>query len=111
MEASAVDWEGYFKSIRAVCPWSWAAWRKGAIDVRLWDGEIYPLGSWEARVYICVNTSPRKLKKQMDKLNYYRPEDEWLFSHPRYKGHSSPVPILIQQDHATLENIRKNHSF
>ena len=29
------------------------------------------------------------------------------FSHPMYKGHSTPVPILIQQDLELLTKARK----
>ena len=40
-------------------------------------------------------------------MNDIRHEEEWLFSHPMYKGHSTPVPILIQQDLEILTKARK----
>ena len=40
-------------------------------------------------------------------MNEIRHKEEWLFSHPMYKGHSTPVPILIQQDLEILTKARK----
>tara|TARA_B100000085_G_C18406331_1_gene456761 strand:- start:191 stop:337 length:147 start_codon:yes stop_codon:yes gene_type:complete len=43
----------------------------------------------------------------MERMNDTRPEEEWLFSHPMYGGHSTPVPILIQQDLEILTKARR----
>ena len=43
----------------------------------------------------------------MERMNDTRPEEEWLFSHPMYGGHSTPVPILIQQDLEVLTKARR----
>lgn len=40
-------------------------------------------------------------------MNDDRLTEEWLFSHPMFKGHSTPVPILIQQDLESLTKARK----
>ena len=58
-------------------------------------------------MYIHKNASGRILKKIMERMNELRPEEEWLFSHPMYKGHSTPVPILIQQDLEILNKLEK----
>ena len=31
-----INWEAYFDSIKPVCPWSAAAWKKGEIKVTKW---------------------------------------------------------------------------
>ena len=41
-------------------------------------------------------------------MNDERPTEEWLYSHPRYGGHSTPVPVLIQQDYELLQKARKS---
>ena len=109
MEVSVnnVDWSSYFASVVSVCPWSGAYWRKQKIDVQLWDSVVLPLDEFVARMYIHKNASGRILKKIMERMNELRPEEEWLFSHPMYKGHSTPVPILIQQDLEILNKARK----
>ena len=107
VSVSNVDWRYYFTSIVSVCPWSGAYWKKQKIDVQLWRGEILPLHDFAARIYIHKNASGRVLKKIMERMNDQRPHEEWLFSHPVYGGHSTPVPILIQQDLELLTKARK----
>ena len=110
VSVSNVDWSSYFVSIVSVCPWSGAYWRKQKIDVQTWRGEILPLGYYVARIYTHKNASGRILKKIMERMNDTRLEEEWLFSHPIFKGHSTPVPILIQQDLEILSKARKTHA-
>lgn len=100
-----VNWTEYFQSIQSVCPWSLPAWTNGKIEVVQWKGTITPLNNYLARVYI-VDLNPRRLKKLANKLEDTSIEDEWLWSHPRYKNYSTPVPVLIQQNRQMLENIR-----
>ncbi len=107
VSVSNVDWSSYFASIVSVCPWSGAYWRKQKIDVQFWTGKILPLNDYVARIYIHKNSSGRILKKIMERMNDTRPTEEWLFSHPMFKGHSTPVPILIQQDLESLTKARK----
>lgn len=107
VNVSNVDWPTYFASIVSVCPWSRAYWHKQKIDVQLWKSEIVPLDDYVARMYIHKHASGRQLKKIMERMNEIRHEEEWLFSHPMYKGHSTPVPILIQQDLEILTKARK----
>ena len=102
-----VNWTSYFVSIVSVCPWSRAYWHKQKIDVQLWKSEIVPLDDYVARMYIHKHASGRQLKKIMERMNDIRHEEEWLFSHPIYKGYSTPVPILIQQDLEILNKARK----
>lgn len=105
---SAVDWREYFQSIRDVCPWSWAAWRQGKIDIVSWGTEIKELGEYSARLYVTHRHNARQLKKISGRLNRDRPTEEWLWSHPQYKNKSAPVPVFIQQDRRTLETLRQN---
>ena len=49
----------------------------------------------------------------MNLFNDEREDEEWLYSHPRYGGHSTPIGVLIQQDYALLSSIRssmRNHN-
>ena len=34
---------------------------------------------------------------------------EWLYSHSKFKGHSTPIPVLIQQDYDVLAKARAHH--
>ena len=106
-----VDWHSYFASIVSVCPWSKAYWHQQKIEVCDWQGEhtIKPLGRTVARMYLHRRASARQLKKFMKRFNCERPKEEWLYSHPRFGGHSTPVGVLIQQDHALLTKIRKQN--
>tara|TARA_R110002020_G_scaffold164692_1_gene351546 strand:+ start:602 stop:955 length:354 start_codon:yes stop_codon:yes gene_type:complete len=107
--ADEVNWSEYFASIVSVCPWSKAYWLKQKIDVCKWTGEIKPLGSFVARIYLHPRASGRRLKKMMWRMNEGRPNEEWLYSHPQYGGHSTPVGVLIQQDLETLTKARKGN--
>jgi len=99
-----VNWDEYFYSIRKSCPWSYAAWQQGKIAIQKWRRQVIDLEPYRARVYI-VDLNPRRLKKLSQKLDQ-DPKYEWLWSHPRYGGESTPLPVLIQQDRAELKAIR-----
>lgn len=105
---NSTDWAAYFESIRIVCPWSLAAWKREGIDVQKWCGEVVPLDSREARLYIAPRHNPRQLKKMTDKLNITRQQEEWLWSHPSLGENATPVPCFIQQHRNVLETIRKS---
>ena len=102
--AEAVDWYQYFKSIRTECPWSYSAWQKGLIDVKPYTGEILPLGQYQARVYTVLDPkqSVELLAAALD-----HGEDEWLYSFPGYGPYATPVPVLIQQNHQQLTQLRQ----
>ena len=104
-----VNWTEYFASIVAVCPWSKAFWAKQKIDIQRWRGEqrITPLGDYVARMWLHPNASGRTLCNIHYRLNEQRTNEEWLYSHPQYRGHSTPTPVLIQQDITVLNNARK----
>lgn len=105
---NSTDWAAYFESIRIVCPWSLGAWNRGTIEVQKWCGEVVPLDSREARLYIAPRHNPRQLKKMTDKLNITRPQETWLWSHPSLGQNATPVPCFIQQDRILLEKARKS---
>lgn len=101
----SVDWRAYFSRIKPVCPWSWAAWGHGEI----WLGKFsqpLPLDGYRARVYHFRDITPRRLKKIAKQLDTTDPTCEWLWSHPRYRHNSTPVPVLIQQDRLYLNQLR-----
>lgn len=108
---SNIDWSNYFASITGVCPWSKSYWKKQKIDIQIWKGvsNITPLEEHVARVWIHRHASGRLLCKVHNRLNDVRKHEEWLYSHPCYGGHSTPVPIFIQQDLEVLTNARKNN--
>ena len=112
MADAAVDWTEYFRSIKKVCPWSWAAWQRGEILITTWiprrfnNRSAIPSGV-QAVVHL-ADHNPRQLKKMCDRFNRTRPEEEWLWSHPDFGHYSTPVPVFIQQDRFLLESARKN---
>ena len=102
----ADDWLEYFKSIRAVCPWSMPAYVRGEIEI-VRGSRIRPLHNYRARVYVLWGWSARRIKKLATKLTVHDTVNEWLWSHPSYGGHSAPIGCLIQQDQQELNRIRK----
>lgn len=104
-----VNWNQYFASIVAVCPYSKMYWSKQKIDICDWTGERKELGEYVARVYKFTNASDYKLNKLMKQFNEEIGDEEWLYSHPTHGGHSTPVPVLIQQDYKILERARQHY--
>jgi len=100
----SVDWNQYFVSIRAECPWALRAWSQGQIDIVTYRGDILPLGDYQARVYV-VAAPTETIEALCQGLNYG--EDEWLFSYPGYGDWATPVPVLIQQDRSRLRELRE----
>lgn len=110
-EVDFINWTEYFASIVAVCPWSKAFWAKQKIDIKRWRGErnITPLGDYVARMWLHPNASGRTLCKIHYRLNNFDNNEEWLYSHPQYGRHSTPTPVLIQQNATVLNNARKQN--
>ena len=102
-----VNWNQYFASIVAVCPYSKMYWSKQKIDICDWTGERKELGDYVARVYKFKNASEYKLNKLMKQFNEEIGDEEWLYSHNKHGGHSTPVPVLIQQNFELLSTIRE----
>ena len=111
VSVSKEQWSEYFASIVSVCPWSKSYWKQQKIDVQKWTGELHikPLGEYVARMYIHANASGRILCNIHHRMNDTRPHEEWLYSHPQYKGFSTPVPVLIQQNLEVLTKARKHN--
>lgn len=104
-----VNWSEYYQSISEVCPWSLGYYRQGRIDHRDIAATVgrMPLdGNLVARVYYSTDWTSSQLLDMADAYNDLYPEEEWLYSHPSYGGYSTPVPALIQQDRAILEEAR-----
>ena len=100
----SVNWLEYFKSIRVECPWSYAAYLKGSIDIREYTGTVLPLGTYAARVYL-VNAPNATVEALAAALDHG--EDEWLFSYPGYGEFATPVAVLIQQNRKQLNDLRQ----
>ena len=105
MAEENVNWSKYFDHIKSVCPWSYAAYKKGEIKIKEWSGVSEDLGNYQAIVYIVPNTTRRRLKKLCRKLDSSL-EYEWLWSEPTNGDYASPVHILIQQDRRKLFDLR-----
>ena len=99
----SVDWRNYFKSIRTECPWSYRADQQGLIDITPWQGEVIPLGTFQARVYL-IEASDQEVEALASALDHG--EDEWLFSYPGYGDYATPVSVLIQQNRKQLNDLR-----
>jgi len=99
----SVDWTKYFAKIRPVCPWSGPAWSADQIDI-VYTKTIQPLGPYRARIYV-LDLSRRRLKKLAAQRD--SGADEWLWSHPGYGAYGAPVPCLIQQNRAELDQLRQ----
>lgn len=112
VSVSKAEWTNYFASIVSVCPWSQAYWAKQKIDVQEWRGSqnIKPLNDYVARMWIHRNASGKTLHNIMNRMNDRRQHEEWLYSAPQYGGHSTPVPVLIQQDLAVLKGARQSNT-
>jgi len=110
--AEEVNWSEYFASIVAVCPWSKAYYRAQRIDIVNWDNKVIALQSpYVARIYKAPNMTARQLYNTARKHNKLYHNEEWLYSHPKFKGHSTPVPVLIQQDYDVLAQARTQHKY
>jgi hypothetical protein len=101
----SVNWYDYFKSIREECPWSYAAYLKGKIDIKEYEGVRLPLGDYSARMYI-INAPDATVTAIATGLDYDDAECEWLYSYPGYGDYATPVSVLIQQNRSELTNLR-----
>jgi hypothetical protein len=101
----SVNWYDYFKSIRKECPWSYAAYLKGKIDIKEYEGVRLPLDDYSARMYI-INAPDATVVAIAEGLDYEDKEYEWLYSYPGYGDYATPVSVLIQQNKEELNQIR-----
>ena len=99
-----VNWDAYFEGIKRVCPWSYADWHAGLIQI-VETSKPIDLGNYTARIYI-VDIHGADLVAYSEYLNDTR-QDEWLYSDPQHAGNSTPVSTLIQQCPIRLEQIRQ----
>ena len=99
----SVDWLAYFQKIKHECPWSLAAYERGPLDIRPWQGQALPLEHYHARMYT-VDLEPEELQQLAASLD--EGPCEWLWSHPGYGPWATPVSVLIQQDRKTLNELR-----
>jgi len=114
--SSDVDWgTNYFAKIRGVCPWSYKAHMKDNI-LFIEGGGNRCYGTWsyifkssnkEAFVFIEKDKSSKQLNEICLKYEKIYKHVEWLWSHPDEGGDSTPVPVIIIQDKARLQELRE----
>ena len=106
----SVNWLEYFDSIKKECPWSFKAYQEGLIDIVVYQGKQIPLGKFKARMYMlsAPDVTVRAISSGFD---YEDEECEWLYSYPGYGEYATPVSVLIQQNRAELNRLRKKHDY
>ena len=102
----SVDWYAYFKSIREQCPWSYAAYLKGQINIVEYTGVQLPIGDYAARMYI-ISAPDATVVSIAQGFDYVDTECEWLYSYPGYGEFAAPVSVLIQQPRRVLAELRQ----
>jgi hypothetical protein len=102
----SVDWYAYFKSIRTQCPWSYAAYLKGQINIVEYTGVKLPIGDYAARMYI-LSAPDATVASIASAMDYGDTECEWLYSYPGYGEFATPVCVLIQQPRNVLDALRQ----
>lgn len=107
----SVNWLSYFRGIQHECPWSYASYVRNQIQFLPWNPgiDIPPLDEYQARVWL-MNYPNAVIEAMAEELNSLDQENEWLFSYPGYGEYATPVPVLIQQNRKTLEELRNAHS-
>ncbi len=61
-------------------------------------------------VYTCEGKGVRWLESMVDEMNTEYPDSEWLYSSPDDNtGDATPIPVLIQQRKAQLEELRNKY--
>jgi len=114
--AKEADWASYFARIKGVCPWSFRAYMTDTIlfvdyadtDFNTWR-LFLKYSNFETTVFKCPEKSADWLNNKCDELNLNQTDYEWLWSHPDEDsgdGHSTPIPVLIQQDRKQLTELR-----
>ena len=103
----SVNWSDYFKGIREQCPWSYAAYIHGKIDIVEYTGSNIPLGDYSARMYL-INAPEATVTAIAEGFNYTDTECEWLWSYPGYGDYATPVSVLIQQNRRELNQLRSS---
>ena len=101
-------WQAYFQKIKKVCPWSYESFLVGKIKITSQD-YLQDLENYDAIVYQ-VDMGIDALDELAEYLNDEQDTYEFLWSHPDHsKGgnNQTPMPVLIQQDRAILEGLRK----
>ena len=115
-----VNWLKYYESIRDVCPWSYRSYVMGGIITIPYNDVTFITFSQtfegckdrhgvrtDCFVYTCESKPVRWLESMVDEMNETYPTQEWLYSSPDDdSGNATPIPVLIQQNRATLTNLR-----
>jgi hypothetical protein len=123
VDASSVNWLEYYKGIANVCPWSYKSFIMGKIiTIPYTDNTFMSFASafrnckdkddvyTDCFVYTCKGKSVRWLESMVDEMNEEYPDAEWLYSSPDDNtGNATPIPVLIQQRKAQLEELRNKY--
>jgi len=102
-----VDWAAYFTHIRSRCPWAYASYNRGTLQIVEWQGYPLPLRpDVEAVVYVMPK---KRIAKKLAK-RYLSDTEEWFYSYPHYGPFATPVPTMIQQCRKRIDAIREKLS-
>jgi len=119
VKAEEVNWLNYFQRIRPVCPWSYKAFMREGIHIFEYQPNLFNV--WrqtfhtrrqhgqpqpEAYVYTAEGYDSEYLENLTEQYNALDDGCEYLWSHPSHGGDSTPIPVIIQQDRATLTDLR-----
>ena len=116
-----IDWQGYYASIKSVCPWSYKAFMNdnilvieyGANTFKTWSC-LFTGTKYEAFVFKMPQITAEELHTLCDHYNETlgdKYKSEFLWSHNEEGGDSTPVPVIIQQDKAQLETLRESMGY
>ena len=121
LEEDNIDWQGYYASIKSVCPWSYKAYMNDNILVinyspgcfKTWSC-LFNSTKYEAFVFKMPQITAEELHTLCDHYNETlgdKYKSEFLWSHNEEGGDSAPVTIIIQQDKAQLETLRESMGY
>tara|TARA_R100001510_G_C7653752_1_gene212139 strand:+ start:1292 stop:1705 length:414 start_codon:yes stop_codon:yes gene_type:complete len=123
-----VDWLKYYTKIRQVCPWSYRSYTMGSISTIPYNEMTFHTYAnafkvtkskdgvlADCFVYVCEGKSPQWLEakvKELQSVDKYS-ASEWLYSTPDDddEGNATPVPVIIQQRKAQLEELRQKTGY
>ncbi len=112
-----VNWLEYFQSISDVCPWSLESYKAGRILFIPYNEKTIAINDvqWDDRIVdaIVYFNAPDDIDYLDDVVVDLEDSETCIYfwSHPKFtkgKSKQAPVPILIQQSRANLEQVRKH---
>lgn len=128
VDLKEVNWLEYYTKIRKVCPWSYRSYKMGGIITIPYNSVTFDTFAsafsvcksedgvhTDCFVYVCEGKSPQWLEakvKELQRVDKWS-DSEWLYSTPDDddEGNATPVPVIIQQRKAQLEQLRQKTGY